>query len=165
MADRSRTAWFLLEVVEAAASARGAERVGVKIAPGFTVNEVEDDDPAETFTHVARGLAPLGLAYLHVGYDSAYTRGESRLGRNAIDLIRSAYPGTLLAVGGFTGPSGDEAIAAGRADAIVFGRPFVANSDLVERIAHDAPLNPLDPATLYGGGAHGYTDYPALEPA
>ena len=159
VAGRAR---FLLEVVAAVASVRGADRVGVKIAPGFTVNDVEDDDPAATFTHVARSLAPVGLAYLHVGYDSGYTRGGSAPGLRPIDLIRASYPGTLLAVGGFTGASGRAAVAAGRADAIVFGRPFIANPDLVARLARDAPLNAPDPATFYGGDARGYTDYPTL---
>ncbi|AGA28630.1 LOW QUALITY PROTEIN: NADH:flavin oxidoreductase [Singulisphaera acidiphila DSM 18658] len=153
---------FLLEVVEAVASVRGADRVGVKIAPGFTVNEMEDDDPSETFTHVARALAPFGLAYLHVGYDSGYSRGGSMPGLKPVDLIRAVYPGTLLAVGGFTRQSGQEAIASGRADAIVFGRPFIANPDLVERFARNAHLNLPDSANFYGGDERGYTDYPTL---
>ncbi len=96
---------FTLEVIEALCNVRGADRVGIKIAPGFTVNDTFDDDPAGTYTYLARRLNSLGLAYLHVGYDSGYTRGTGPP-FNPIDLIRSVYTGTLLAVGGFTKPSG-----------------------------------------------------------
>jgi N-ethylmaleimide reductase len=152
---------FTLEVIEALCSVRGADRVGIKIAPGFTVNDTFDDDPAETYTYLARRLNPLGLAYLHVGYDGGYGRGTAPA-FNPIDLLRPVYTGTLLAVGGFTKASGDSAIAAGRADAIVYGRLFIANPDLVERFQLDAPLNSCDVRTFYGGDDHGYTDYPTL---
>lgn len=152
---------FTLEVVEALCDVRGADRVGVKVAPGFTVNDTFDDDPAGTYTHLAQRLDPLGLAYLHVGYDSGYSRGTSPP-FNPVDLLRTAYSGTLLAVGGFTRASGQEAITAGRADLIVYGRPFIANPDLVERFRLDAPLNTGDVRTFYGGDDHGYTDYLTL---
>jgi N-ethylmaleimide reductase len=156
--NRSR---FTLEVVEALCSVRGADRVGVKIAPGFTVNDTFDDDPAATYSYLARKLNSLGLAYLHVGYDSGYGRGTSPP-FNPIDLIRPAFQGTLLAVGGFTKASAEAALGAGRADLIVFGRPFISNPDLVERLRLDAPLNPADVRTFYGGDDRGYTDYPTL---
>ena len=106
-------------------------------------------------------MNPLGLAYLHVGYDSGYGRGTAPP-FNPIDLLRPVYTGTLLAVGGFTRASGEAALAAGRADLIVYGRPFIANPDLVERFRLDAPLNTPDVRTFYGGDDHGYTDYPTL---
>lgn len=152
---------FTLEVIEALCAVRGADRVGIKVAPGFTVNDTFDDDPAETYAYLARCLKPLGLAYLHVGYDSGYGRGTAPP-FNPIDLLRSAYAGTMLAVGGFTKASGEAALAAGRADLIVYGRPFIANPDLVERLRLDAPLNSPDVRTFYGGDDHGYTDYPTL---
>lgn len=152
---------FTLEVIKTLCRVRGADRVGIKIAPGFTVNDTLDDDPAGTYTHLARALSPLGLAYLHVGYDSGYARGTAPE-FNPIDLLRPVFAGTLLAVGGFTKASGEAALAAGRADAIVFGRPFISNPDLVERLRLDAPLNPVDMRTLYSGDDHGYTDYPML---
>ncbi|MFO0880410.1 MAG: alkene reductase [Gemmataceae bacterium] len=152
---------FTMEVLEALCNVVGADRVGIKIGPGFTVNDTFDDDPAETYTYLARRLNPLGLAYLHVGYDSGYSRGTTPV-FNAIDLIRAVYAGTLLAVGGFTKATGEAALAANRADLIVYGRPFISNPDLVERFHRDAPLNPWDVHTFYGGGDHGYTDYPAL---
>ena len=152
---------FTLEVIEVLRGVRGADRVGIKICPGFTVNDTFDDDPAETYTYLARRLNPLGLAYLHVGYDSGYSRGTAPP-FNAVDLLRRVYTGTLLAVGGFTKASGEAAIAAGRADLIVYGRPFISNPDLVERFRLDAPLNSWDVRTLYGGEDHGYTDYRTL---
>ena len=123
LSNRTR---FTLEVVNALCSVRGAEQIGVKIAPGFTVNDTFDDNPAETYTYVAKALSPLGLAYLHVGYDRGYARGTAPE-FNPIDLLRPVYQGTLLAVGGFDRHLGDEAIMNGRADAIVFGRLFISN--------------------------------------
>ncbi len=152
---------FTIEVIEALCGVRGADRVGIKIGPGFTVNDMFDDDPSRTYTYLARRLNPLGLAYLHVGYDGGYGRGTAPA-FNPIDLLRPVYTGTLLAVGGFTKNSGETAIAAGRADLIVYGRPFIANPDLVERFRLDAPLNSWDVRTFYGGDDHGYTDYPTL---
>lgn len=158
LAGRSR---FTLEVLDALCRVRGADRVGIKIGPGFTVNDIFDDDPAETYTYLARQLNPLGLAYLHVGYDSGYGRGTAPP-FNAVDLIRSVYTGTLLAVGGFTRESGASAVESGRADLIAYGRPFIANPDLVDRFRFNAPLNLPDVKTFYGGDDHGYTDYPNL---
>ena len=152
---------FTLEVIEALCRARGAARVGIKVAPGFTVNDTFDTNAAQTYTHLGRALSPLGLAYLHVGYDGGYSRGTAP-GFNPIDLMRSVFTGTLLAVGGFTRLTAEAALASSRADAIVFGRPFISNPDLVERFRVDAPLNPADVRTFYGRGDHGYTDYPRL---
>jgi N-ethylmaleimide reductase len=94
-------------------------------------------------------------------YDSGYARGTAPV-FNPIDLLRPVFAGSLLAVGGLTKVTGEAALAVGRADAIVFGRTFISNPDLVERLRLDAPLNPVDMRTLYGGGDHGYTDYPVL---
>jgi N-ethylmaleimide reductase len=152
---------FTLEVIEALCSAHGGDRVGIKIAPGFTVNDTFDDDPAETYTYLARRLNPLGLAYLHVGYNSGYGGGTAPA-FNPIDQLRPVYSGTLLAVGGFTKASGEAALAAGRADLIEYGRPFLANPDLVERFRVEAPLNQGDVRMYYGGDDRGYTDYPTL---
>jgi N-ethylmaleimide reductase len=150
-----------MEVLAALCDVWGAERVGIKIAPGFTVNDVFDANPAETYTYLARRLNPLGLAYLHVGYDSGYGRGTAPP-FNSIDLLRPVYTGTLLAAGGFTKASGEMALAAGRADLIVYGRPYIANPDLVERFRLHASINLPDVRTFYGGNDHGYTDYPVL---
>jgi N-ethylmaleimide reductase len=152
---------FTLEVMKALCGVWGADRVGIKIAPGYTVNDILDEDPASTYVYLAKQLAPLGLAYLHVGYESGYSRGTGP-SFNPIDLLRPVYAGTLLAAGGFTKETGDAIISAGRADGVVFGRLFISNPDLVERFRTNGPLNSCDVSTFYGGGAHGYTDYPAL---
>jgi 2,4-dienoyl-CoA reductase-like NADH-dependent reductase (Old Yellow Enzyme family) len=81
---------------------------------------------------------------------------------NPIDLLRPAYGGTLLAVGGFNKATGEAALAAGPADLVVYARPFISNPDLVKQFRLDAPLNPWDVRTFYGGDDHGYTDYPTL---
>jgi N-ethylmaleimide reductase len=157
--NRSR---FTLEILQALSEVWGAGHVGIKIAPGYTVNDMDDEDPAATYSYLARQLNPMGLAYLHVGYESGYTRGTGP-DFNPIDLLRKEYSGTLLAAGGFTKETGNAILAANRADGVVFGRAFIANPDLVERFRRDAPLNETsDMSTFYGGGAHGYTDYPTL---
>ena len=101
------------------------------------------------------------MAYLHVGYDRGYARGTAPE-FNPIDLLRPVYQGTLLAVGGFDRQRGDEAIRNGRADAIVFGRLFISNPDLVDRLRLNAPLSEGDVRAFYGGSGDGYTDYPTL---
>ncbi len=152
---------FTLDIITALCGVRGSERVGIKVGPGFTVNDTFDDNPEETYGYLARCLNAFNLAYMHVGYDSGYSRGTPPA-FNAVDLIRSAFEGTVLAVGGFTKTSGEEALAKHRADLIVYGRPYIANPDLVERFKEDAPLNAPDVKTFYGGDEHGYTDYPTL---
>jgi N-ethylmaleimide reductase len=97
-----------------------------------------------------------------VGYEGGYSRGTGP-SFNPIDLLRKTYSGTLLAAGGFTKESSNAILAAGRADGVVFGRLFIANPDLAERFRKDAPLQEAtDSKSFYGGGAHGYTDYPPL---
>lgn len=152
---------FTLEVIDALGQVWGAHRVGIKIAPGYTVNDMFEEDPASTYTYLAKQLNPKGLAYLHVGYESGYARGTAP-SFNPIDLLRRNYAGTLLAAGGFSKETGNEIIARKRADGVVFGRLFISNPDLVERLQKDAPLNVWDVDTFYGGGTRGYTDYPIL---
>lgn len=156
--NRSR---FTLEILEALANVVGSNRVGIKVGPGFTVNDIFDDNAEQTYSYLADQLNDFNLAYMHVGYDSGYSRGTAP-SFNAVDVIRKHYRGTLLAVGGFTKQSGNDAIESNRADLIVFGRSYIANPDLVERFKIDAPLNTADPKTFYGGSEHGYTDYPFL---
>jgi N-ethylmaleimide reductase len=106
-----------------------------------------------TYVALAKAIAPLGLAYLHV----------MRAGIGAEGVLREVFPGTLLVGGGFQKGEASRALAEGRADAIVFGSAYLANPDLVKRFERDAPLNEVDRATLYTPGAKGYTDYPAME--
>ncbi|HET9627358.1 MAG TPA: alkene reductase [Kofleriaceae bacterium] len=144
---------LLVEITRAVVDAFGPGRVGVRLSPGGTFNDMHDADPAATFGHAARVLGDLPLAYLHV-IETAVA------GQSATDLIRAQFRGPLITAGGYDRASASAALAAGRADAVAFGKPFISNPDLVERLRHDWPLAPSDRKTYYGGGDAGYTDYP-----
>mgnify|MGYP003392341636 CR=1 FL=1 len=152
---------FLLEVIAAVTSVCGAERVGVRLSPSGTFNDMTDSDPETFFVYLLGKLNPLGLAYLHI-VDAL--ESDIRHGANVIDLdvIRKAYHGTLIVCGGYDQARAGEALAQGRADAVAFGQLYIANPDLAERFKLNAPLNEPAPATFYGGNEKGYTDYPAL---
>jgi 2,4-dienoyl-CoA reductase-like NADH-dependent reductase (Old Yellow Enzyme family) len=148
---------LMLEAADAAISVWGPGRVGMHLAPRCDTHGMGDSNPAATFGYVARELGRRGIAFLcareHVGADS--------LGPQ----LKAAFGGAYIANEGFTGKTAQEALDAGWADAVAFGKPFLANPDLPLRLRTGAPLNALVPATMYGAGAEGYVDYPALEPA
>ena len=146
---------FLLEVVDAVSSVYGAERVGVRLSPLFSMMGMHDSAPESTFQYAASALRSFDLAYLHV----IETRSEAFDWR----ALRSAFGGRYVANGGYDLDSATAAISAGDADLVAFATHFVANPDLVERFRSGAELNAADRATYYTGGAHGYTDYPTLE--
>lgn len=144
---------FVVEALEAMTAAAGlASKVGIKISPAMQFNDIQDDDPTETYSELARAIAPLGLAYLHV------MRSPGLPG--IVESLRALYPGTLMAGAGFDFESGNQALAAGAADFIAFGRFYISNPDLVERFQAGAPLAEPDQGTFYTPGAKGYTDYP-----
>ncbi|MGC2408838.1 MAG: alkene reductase [Methyloceanibacter sp.] len=154
--NRSR---FLLEVVDAVTAAVGAERTGVRISPQNGQNDIADSAPQSLFNHVAKALSGKGLAYLHVI--------EGDTGGGPVPpfdylAIKRLFGGLVIANNGFDKERANEAIAQGHADLIAFGKPFIANPDLVTRLFLDAPLIPLNRETLYGGAEQGYTDYPIL---
>jgi N-ethylmaleimide reductase len=152
---------FVAEVVEAVAGEIGAERVGVRISPGNTVNGIAEDDTETLYPALIERLKGIGPAFVHIGYADP----ESPVFRR----IRAEWPGTLIANPVLTdlttdavSRAADRLLAAG-AELVALGRPFLANPDLVERLRRGAPLNPLrDRYLMYVGGATGYTDYPAL---
>ncbi|GBQ48860.1 NADH:flavin oxidoreductase [Acidomonas methanolica] len=155
---------FLLEVTQAATDIWGADRVGVRLSPSGTYGSMSDSDPQETFGYVAEKLDEMDIAYLHVV--EPRIKGTELVAESdavAARTLRRVFRGTLIAAGGFDGVSAEAIIRAGEADAVAFGRAFISNPDLPERLRRDLPLNPYDRSTFYGGGAHGYTDYPALE--
>jgi N-ethylmaleimide reductase len=160
---------FLLEIVDAASGAWSADRVGVRVSPWGKFNGMSDSDPGALFDHVATALAPRRLAYLHV----IEPRADQTSDTNAIDpsapdastRLRMRFHGPVIAAGGFTHATAQQEVAHGHADAVAFGRLFIANPDLPERFRRNAPLNRYDRATFYGGGAKGYIDYPALTAA
>lgn len=156
---------FLEEVVEAVAGAIGGDRVGIRLSPFSPANGVVvDETAAETFARGIERIAPYGLAFLHMVEGA--TGGPRDLPAGAsMEALRALFPGVYIANNGFDREMAIEAVETGRVDAVAFGSLALANPDLVERLRRDAPLNVPDRATFYGGGAHGYTDYPTLEPA
>jgi len=156
---------LLLEVVQAVAKEVGAGRTGIRLSPMTTFNDTPvDSDPQALYNYVVEQIAPLGLAYLHVieGETGGARVPEGAPVKFDYAALRTRFPGTFIVNNGFDGAEGQAIVAAGKADAVAFGRPFIANPDLVRRVRESKPLNPLNPDTLYGGGAEGYTDYPAL---
>lgn len=151
---------LLLEVTEAVVAVADADRVGVRISPLNPFNDMADSDPQALFNHVAEALSPFGLAYLHV-----VEGGTHGLETPPFDftLLRSLFKGAYMANLMYDKAKGNAALAAGSADVIAYGVPFLANPDLVARFAKDAPLNTPDQASFYGGTEKGYTDYPTLE--
>lgn len=152
---------LLLEVLEAVSGVWGSNRVGIRISPLNTYNSMSDSDPCGLSAWLAKRLDPCGLAYLHL------MRGDI-LGPHHADVvtpIRQNFHGPLVLNLGFTPEEAAKTLAAGQADAIAFGTPFLANPDLPARILSGAPLNAPDPATFYTPGPQGYTDYPTLPPA
>jgi 2,4-dienoyl-CoA reductase-like NADH-dependent reductase (Old Yellow Enzyme family) len=145
---------LMLEVTDAVASVWSARRVGMHLAPRGDLYSMGDSNPAATFGYVAEQLGQRGIAFLAV-------RESVGLGRLGPELKRK-FGGTYIANEGFTFETANETIAAGEADAVAFGKLFIANPDLPTRFALGAPLNTPDPSTFYGSGPCGYTDYPAL---
>jgi N-ethylmaleimide reductase len=160
--NRSR---FLLEVVEALVSVWGRDHVAVRIAPGGSWNGMSDSNPQALFAYVAEELNKFGLAYLHiieprVKGNIVIAEGQAPV---AAEKLRKIFKGRIIAAGGFEPDTAEAVIAKGDADAVAFGRHFVANPDLPKRIRLGAPLNPYDRNTFYTFDARGYIDYPVLE--
>lgn len=156
---------LLLEVTAAVTEVWGADRVGVRISPSGTFNDMHDSNPEALFSYVANALNRFGLAYLHV--IEPRVDGNETLEENSTQLtsayFRQIFHGTLLSAGGHDRESGEAMLAAGDADLIVYGRLFISNPDLPQRFAANAELNSWDRSTFYGGTEVGYTDYPSLE--
>jgi N-ethylmaleimide reductase len=152
---------LLFEVIEAATSVWGSDKVGLRLSPLQPFNDIHDSDPRATFGYVVEQLNRFNLAYLHItemGKEAPGAAGP------AFDLeeLRKLYHGTYMLNAGYTAETATAAIAEGRADLVAFGKLFIANPDLPERFAKNAPLNEPDAGTFYQGGAQGYIDYPAL---
>ena len=159
-------AGLLVEVMAAVCNAVGGGRVGIRLSPVTPANDIVDADPQPLFEHVARALAPMGLAYVHVIEGS--TGGPRELPERPFNYaaLKAAYrgaggQGAWMVNNGYDRAMADAAITSGD-DLVAFGRPFISNPDLVHRLRSNATLAPLNRATLYGGGAEGYTDYPTL---
>jgi 2,4-dienoyl-CoA reductase-like NADH-dependent reductase (Old Yellow Enzyme family) len=156
---------FASEVLEAVGGAIGMDRVGIRFSPNVLVQGVEDSDPLPLFRALAQRLEELEVPWIELREPHQPTSAGAIPTAPVSQAMRSIYSGGILLNSDYDGPSARARIADGVADAISFGRPFIANPDLVERIRISAPLSPGDPATFYSGGATGYVDYPAFNEA
>lgn len=151
---------LVLEVVDAVSRVFGKGRVGIRISPVSPANDARDSNPQALFLHLVQKLSEAGIAFIHV------VEGVTREARDYLEFdyapLRKAFKGAYIANNSLTRELAIEALAETRADLVAFGRLFIANPDLVERLRLDAPLNTPDVATFYGGDAKGYTDYPFL---
>lgn len=157
VANRAR---FLRLVLEAVLKEVPAERIGVRLSPFALYNNALDPDPVATYTYVTRMLDDYDVAYVHAADTNAWG-GASDMDR-ILGIIRPNYQGVLIANAGLSADDAEALVAGGSADMVAFGRQYIANPDLVERIAQGGPYNAPDPYSFYGGSARGYTDYPAL---
>lgn len=151
---------FLLEIVDALVAAVGAERVGLRLSPWGTINDMHDDEPEAMTLYLAEALQRRGIAYLHLAEwewsgGPAYPQGFR-------ERLRERFRAPLIVCGNYDAERAEAILQAGLADAVAIGRPFIANPDLVERIRLGAPLAEANQAQFYGGDAAGYTDYPTL---
>lgn len=158
---------LLIEVMQAVVAEVGAGRTGVGLSPVTPANDIgQDSDAQALFEHVVDRLAPLKLAFIH--FVEGATGGARDVAPFDYAALRTRFKhdnphGAWIVNNGYTRQMAIDAVADGRADLVAFGRPFIGNPDLVRRLREGAPLAALNPKTLYGGGAEGYIDYPALE--
>jgi len=159
IANRAR---LLVEVMTAVVGAIGAGRTGLRISPVTPSNDIgQDADPAALYAHLANQLAPLGLAFVHV--IEGATGGARDVAPFDYAALRQRIGAPWVVNNGYDRAQALEAVAHGQADAVAFGRPFISNPDLAERLRGNLALAPSQRETYYGGGAEGYTDYPVAE--
>jgi N-ethylmaleimide reductase len=151
---------LMLEVAKAVADEVGAERTGIRISPVTPANDISDSNPQPLFDHIVDGLNALKLIYIHV--IEGATGGPRDVAPFDYASLRKRFSGTYIANNGYDLALANKVLAANEADLIAFGKLFISNPDLVERLKRGGELNTPDKATFYGGGAKGYTDYPAL---
>lgn len=158
----SNRARFLTETVERVVKVWDSKQVGVRISPTGTFNDMTDENPLETFSITVERLNDYGLGYLHVVETAQNSKGSTKEDLDISIHLKTLWKGLYIVNGGYDGPKGEEALRTGHADAVAYGRPFLANPDLPRRLQLGAPLNEPDPTTFYGGGPTGYTSYPTL---
>jgi len=159
--NRSR---FVLEVMQALVDVWGPQRVGIKLSPSTPYNNMLDSDPQALFSYLIGALNHLPLAYLHLmqAGELPATDQFANWPQDVVGTYAALYQGTLIANQGYTQESAEQELANGRAALIAFGTLALANPDLPARFAQHGPFNQPDRATMYGGAAHGYVDYPTL---
>ncbi len=154
---------LLLEVTAAVVKEIGAERTGLRISPVSPASGISSNDPQPQYNYIAEQLNALGIVYLHVVEGA--TGGPRDVAPFDYDALRQRFKHTYLANNGYNLELATTRLTDGKADLFAFGRPFIANPDLVERLKAGAPLASPNPATLFGGGAEGYIDYPTFADA
>jgi N-ethylmaleimide reductase len=153
--NRSR---IILEIATKIAAAIGKDKIGIRFSPNSTLGDLKPYDPGETletYSYLARALNDLGITYIHIS-------SNPNIPQKTFDAIRSNFSNTIIICNGITPETAASVLGLGFADIIAFGRSFLANPDLVNRIVNNEPLNQVDFTTLYTPGAKGYTDYPSL---
>ena len=153
---------FLAEAVEMVLELWDSRQVGVRISPTVDFNDMTDANPLETSSVVVEKLNSYELGYLHIVEQAQDSKGSAEEAVALSAHLRTLWNGLYVVNGGYDGPKGEEAIRSGHADAVAYGRTFLANPDLPMRLQLGAALNEPDSKTFYGGGAAGYTSYPAL---
>ncbi len=151
---------FVLEVVDAIVQALGADKVGIRLSPQGVFNDINDPESTAMALYLAKAFTQRDLAFLHIA-EPDWAGGEP-LSQEFRLKLREAFAGTLITCGGYNATTAEALLGANLVDMVAFGRPFIANPDLVRRLRENAPLNEPDPNTFYGGAEAGYTDYPAL---
>lgn len=158
---------FLLEVVDVAIKVWGSGKVGVRLSPYGTFNDMADSNPEALFNYVLKELSNRKIAYVHMIEPRATSAGGSdNIANDAPStskLFRKSFNGVFISAGGYTPENAKTSVESGEVDAVAFGRLFIANPDLPERVKENQPLNKYDRSTFYGGAEKGYTDYPFLE--
>ncbi|MBU3623518.1 alkene reductase [Polynucleobacter sp. AP-Latsch-80-C2] len=157
---------ILGEVIEAVAKVFPSDRIGIRLSPYGTFNDMGDSDPVALFTAAIQKLNGYNLAYVHmIEPRSTSAGGGDQVLEDApitSEMFRSAYQGKFMTAGGYDQAMGEKVLEDGLADAVAYGRLYISNPDLAERFQKNAPLNPYNRATFYGGQEAGYTDYPTL---
>jgi N-ethylmaleimide reductase len=157
---------LLGEVIESVAKVFPSDRIGVRLSPYGSFNDISDSDPIALFNAVIQKLNGYQLSYVHmIEPRSTSAGGNDQLDAAApitSEIFRAAYEGKFISAGGYDQAMGEAVLEAGLADAVAYGRLYISNPDLAKRFEQNAPLNAYDRATFYGGSEVGYTDYPAL---
>jgi N-ethylmaleimide reductase len=152
---------LMLEATKAVTGEIGADRTGIRISPVSPSNDISDSDPQALFNYIVDHLSALNLVYLHVVEGA--TGGPRDVAPFDYAALRKRFKGAYMGNNGYDLALANQMLDSGAADLIAFGKPFISNPDLVERLKTGAALNEWDKATFYGGGAKGYTDYSMLK--
>jgi N-ethylmaleimide reductase len=152
---------LMLEVAKAAVTEAGADRTGIRISPVTPANDISDSNPQPLFDYIVDHLNALKLTYIHV--IEGATGGPRDIAPFDYASLRKRFKQAYIANNGYDFALADKVLESNAADLIAFGKPFISNPDLVDRLKKGAPLNDWDKNTFYGGGAKGYTDYPTLK--